>query len=118
MAAEGLLSAAAVATSVNAAQSMWRPLPVQFPSYAHSLRVFARVPSRHRPFPCAQNINQFLDNTVGYMAKTTAKGYKGPQETDLMPPVGIVDKLLVVAWVAILTAAVRFISAAAMVAEK
>lgn len=43
------------------------------------------------------------------LARTTAKGYKGPDEVDLKPAAGLVDKLLVVAWVAILIPAVNYI---------
>jgi hypothetical protein len=49
-----------------------------------------------------QEIHQFLTDQNGYLAKSSSKSYKGPQEGDLKPPVGLVDKLLVVAWVAIL----------------
>ena len=52
-----------------------------------------------------QEIHQFLTDQNGYLAKSSQKGYKGPQEADLKPPVGLVDKLLVVAWVAILVPA-------------
>ena len=56
-----------------------------------------------------QNINEFLADGTAYMAKTTDKSYKGPKEEDLKPNVGLVDKLLVVAWVAILVPSVNFI---------
>ena len=49
-----------------------------------------------------QEIHEFLSDSNGYMARTTAASYQGPKEEDLKPPVGFVDKLLVVAWVAIL----------------
>ena len=77
--------------------------------YNASVRQFMqRYPKISRAL-AEQEINEFLADSTGYMARTTAKGYKGPQENDLKPPVGIVDKLLVVAWVAILVPAINFI---------
>lgn len=56
-----------------------------------------------------QEINEFLFDGTAYMARTSEKSYPGPKEEDLKPPVGVVDKLLVVAWVAVLVPSTSFI---------
>lgn len=53
-----------------------------------------------------QEIHEFLTDANGYLAKTTSRAYKGPNEADLKPPVGLADKLLVIAWVLILVPAI------------
>ena len=45
-----------------------------------------------------QEIHEFLNDANGYMARTSSPFYRGPREEDLKPPVGLFDKLLVVAW--------------------
>ena len=53
-----------------------------------------------------QEINLFLSNPTGYLAKQTdERKRKGPSEDELKPPVALADKLLVLAWVAILVPA-------------
>ena len=65
-----------------------------------------------------QNINEFIADSTGYLAKTTDESYRGPKEEDLKPPVGIFEKALVVAWVAILIPASSFLLEASLTAEK
>ena len=75
--------------------------------YNASVRQFMERYPRIGRALAEQNINEFLADGTSYMAKTTEKGYKGPQEEDLKPAVGLIDKALVVAWVAILLPAVN-----------
>ena len=56
-----------------------------------------------------QEIHEFMTDTTGYMARTTDAKYKGPKEEDLKTPVGLMDKVLVIAWVIILVPAIKFI---------
>ena len=56
-----------------------------------------------------QEIHEFLNDANGYMARTSSPFYRGPREEDLKPPVGLFDKLLVVAWVAILIPAAAYL---------
>ena len=57
-----------------------------------------------------QEIHEFLADGNGYLAKQTDERKRsGPSEDELKPAVGLIDRLLVVAWVAILTVAARFI---------
>lgn len=81
--------------------------------YNASVRNFMSRYPRCSRLLAEQEINQFLADATGYMARTTAPGYKGPRESDLEPPVGVTERLLVVAWVAILVPAVAFIGDAA-----
>ena len=86
--------------------------------YDQSVRQFmARNPRISRAM-AEQEINEFLLDGTGYMARTTDKKYKGPKEEELKPPVGLVDRLLVVLWVLILIPAVQYLSSAAMSASK
>ena len=54
-----------------------------------------------------QEINTFLADATSYLASGRQK--RKPKEEELLPPVGIVDKALVIAWVIILVPAIRFI---------
>ena len=54
-----------------------------------------------------QEINTFLADATSYLASGRQK--KKPKEEDLLPPVGLIDKALVIAWVIILVPAIRFI---------
>lgn len=56
-----------------------------------------------------QEVNEFLSDGVGYMARTTDPKYPGPKEEELKPPVGTMDKVLVVLWVAILVPAASYL---------
>ena len=56
-----------------------------------------------------QEINEFLKDATSYLSKTTDKGYKGPSEEELLPRVGVKNKVLVVLWVLILIPAVSFL---------
>jgi hypothetical protein len=76
---------------------VWQP-----EEYNASIRKFMdRWPEISREL-AEQEIHEFIADSTGYMARTTAESYKGPKESELKPPVGIMDKALVVAWVAIL----------------
>lgn len=57
-----------------------------------------------------QEINQFMADGTTYMARTTAKNYKGPKEEDLLPPIAFADKALAIAWVAILIPSASFLT--------
>ena len=72
-------------------------------------KIMQRYPRISRAL-AEQEINLFLSDATGYMAKQTKeRKRKGPSESELKPPVGIFDKLLVLAWVAILTPASAFL---------
>jgi len=73
--------------------------------YNASVRnLMSRYPKISRQL-AEQEIHEFLTDANGYLARTSDKKYKGPQEADIKPPVGLGDKLLVVAWVVILVPA-------------
>jgi len=79
--------------------------------YNASVRQFMERNPRISRALAEQEIHEFLFDGTAYLARTTAKGYKGPNEVELKPAAGLVDKLLVVAWVAILIPAVNYIVA-------
>jgi hypothetical protein len=76
----------------------------------------ARYPKASRAL-AEQEIHEFLSDANGYLSKTTARDYKGPQETSLKPPVALADKLLVLAWVLILVPAVGWLVTLSMAAS-
>jgi hypothetical protein len=79
-------------------------------------KLMARYPKASRAL-AEQEIHEFLSDANGYLAKTTARDYKGPQETSLKPPVALADKLLVLAWVLILVPAVGWLVTLSMAAS-
>jgi hypothetical protein len=96
----------------------WINRCVQPGEYNASVRNFmAKNPQISRAL-AEQNINEFIADSTGYLAKTTDESYQGPQEEDLKPPVGLVEKALVVAWVAVLIPASSFLLEASLTAEK
>jgi len=78
--------------------------------YSASVRKFMVAYPRISRELAEQEINEYLANPTDYLARTTAKGYEGPKEKELKPPVGLGDKVLVVAWVCILIPATQFIT--------
>ena len=79
-------------------------------------RLMARYPKCSRAL-AEQEIHEFLSDANGYMAKTTQRDYKGPQETALKSPVALADKLLVLAWVLILVPAAGWLVTLSMAAS-
>ena len=52
-----------------------------------------------------QEIHEYIADGTGYLARTQARDYKGPREEDIKPPVGLGDRVLVIAWVVVLVPA-------------
>lgn len=55
-----------------------------------------------------QEINMLIADQTAYMARK-AENDRRPAESELLPPVGGADKLLVVAWVLILVPVVSYV---------
>jgi hypothetical protein len=72
----------------------------------------ARYPKISRAL-AEQEINEFLFDGNAYLARTSVKGYK-VSDQELKPSPGVVDKLLVVAWVLILIPAISWIVSLSM----
>jgi len=107
-----LTSGEALPSSAGSLDVLFRYGPVVFVNrclspgeYNASVRNFMSGYPRISRALAEQEINEFIADATGYMARTTAKDYKGPKEEELKPPVGLVDKALVVAWVAVLVPA-------------
>lgn len=82
----------------------------QAEEYDASVRqLMARYPTISRAL-AEQEHHEFIADSTGYMARTTAESYEGPKESDLKPAVGLMDKALVVAWVAILVPTASWIT--------
>lgn len=77
--------------------------------YNASVRKFMERNPRISRQLAEQEVNEFLSDGVGYLARTTDPKYPGPKEEDLKPPVGTIDKVLVVLWVAILVPAASYL---------
>lgn len=58
-----------------------------------------------------QEVNMFLSDGNAYLAtQTDQRKAQGPSESELKPPVALADRLLVIAWVAILVPAVAILA--------
>ena len=77
-------------------------------------KVMARYPKISRAL-AEQEINLFLDDANKYLAQQTDKRKReGPKEDELQPPVGVIDRFLVVAWVGIFAIAARVLAGLSM----
>ena len=73
-------------------------------------KIMARYPRISRAL-AEQEVHEFLSDGNGFLAKQTPERQrKGPSEDELKPPVALADRLLVVAWVAILVTGVTAIA--------
>lgn len=107
--------------SSESLEVLWRYGPVVYGNrvtdpgeYNASVRKFmSRYPRLSRA-RAEQEINTFLADQTSYMARTTDKGYRGPSEDELLPPVDFKSKVLVVVWVVILVPAVLFLGNASL----
>jgi hypothetical protein len=102
--------------SEESLEVLWRYGPVVYGNrctdpaeYNASVRKMMSRNPRISRARAEQEINEFLKDATSYISATTDKGYKGPLEDDLLPPVKVKEKILVVLWVLVLLPAVSFL---------
>lgn len=79
-------------------------------------KIMDRYPKISRAL-AEQQVNEYLFSPTDFLAaQTDERQREGPQESELKPATAMADKLLVVAWVAILIPAVAYLVQATMVA--
>ena len=113
-----LTSSAAEPLSQASLDTLFRFGPVVYSArcfdrdeYNASVRkVMDRYPKISREL-AEQEVNLYLfDATAFLAAQTEERKRSGPQESELEPPIGLADKVLVLVWVLILGTAVTYIS--------
>ena len=81
-------------------------------------KIMERYPSISRKL-AEQEVHEYLNDPNGYLAQQSEERRRtGPSSDELKPPVGVVERLLVVGWVAILSLAIRVLSALSMTTPK
>tara|TARA_B110001452_G_scaffold198863_1_gene168824 strand:- start:11 stop:565 length:555 start_codon:yes stop_codon:yes gene_type:complete len=117
-----LLDAVSSPTSPVSLETLFMYGPVVWSSrcfnkgeYNASVRkIMDRYPKISRAL-AEQQVNEYLFSPTDFLASQTDERQRdGPQESELKPPTALADKLLVVAWVAILVPAVAFLVQATM----
>ena len=81
-------------------------------------KIMQRYPKISRKL-AEQEVHEFLNDPNGYLAKQNDERKRtGPSEDELKPPVGVIERALVIGWVAILSFAIRIITNLSMTTPK